>query len=86
MGFARVACAHDVSAMMKASMAFLKAEADKMGPPRLEGLDKIADNDVPVLYFGATKMNNNFALVDEVAKQSGAAAAAITVGIFVVAR
>jgi hypothetical protein len=73
-GFPRTALAHEVSEMMKSSMAFFKAEAEKMGTPKLEGIDKVAGKDVPALYFGPTKMNDNFALVDEVAKRSGVSA------------
>jgi hypothetical protein len=69
-----VAVAQDAAAKVKTSIAFLKAEADKMGAPKVEGTDKVADKDVPALYFGGTKMNNNVALVDEVVKQHGGTA------------
>src|ERR1700730_14007032 len=59
---------------VKVSMALLKSKAEKLGSPKTEGTDMVADKTVPVLYFGATKMNNNFDLVDEVAKEAGGTA------------
>jgi len=32
----------------------------------------VADRQVPAIYFGGTKMNNNFDLVDDVVKKAGA--------------
>jgi hypothetical protein len=78
---ARVHDVHEVSERMKASMALIKADAEKMGTPKLEGTEKVAGKVVPALYFGATKMNNHFVLVDDVATQSGVAS--MTVDIFV---
>ena len=56
------------------SMAALIAGTETLGPPRLEGRDPVAGRDVPALYFGNTKMNNSFDLVDAVARESGGAA------------
>jgi hypothetical protein len=56
------------------AMAVLKSMADKLGPPKVEGTDTVAGKQVPAIYFGSTKMNNNFDLVDEVAKQTGGTA------------
>jgi hypothetical protein len=55
-------------------MAALIAGTANLGPPRLEGRDRVAGRDVPALYFGSTKMNNSFDLVDQVARESGGAA------------
>jgi hypothetical protein len=33
-----------------------------------KGTEAVGGKDAPALYFGSTKMNNNFAVVDEVAK------------------
>jgi hypothetical protein len=56
-------------------MDLLKAEAAKLGPPKIDGTDTVADKtNVPVMYFGSTKMNNNFDLVDDVVKQLGGTA------------
>ena len=55
-------------------MDILKSMAEKMGPPQIGGSDTVAGKQVPAIYFGATKMNNNFDLVDEVVKQAGGTA------------
>ena len=59
---------------VKAAMAALKAGADKLGAPKIEGTDSVAGKAVPAIYFGSTKMNNNFDLVDEVVKAQGGTA------------
>jgi hypothetical protein len=56
------------------AMALLKAEAAKLGQAEIKGEDPVAGKTVPALFFGQTKMNNNFALVDEVQQQTGASA------------
>ena len=55
-------------------MDLLKAEAAKLGPPKIDGTGAVADKTVPVIYFGSTKINNNFDLVDGVVKQMGGTA------------
>ncbi|TYO64274.1 hypothetical protein FXV83_23180 [Bradyrhizobium hipponense] len=57
-------------AKVKTAMEFLESMANKLGPPRIEGTDAVAGKEVPAIYFGSTKMNNNFDLVDEVVKQA----------------
>ena len=52
-----------------ASMAALKDKTAKLGAPKIEGTEAVGGKSVPVLYFGSTKMNNNFTLVDEIAKE-----------------
>jgi hypothetical protein len=59
---------------VKTTMDLLKSMADKLGPPKIEGTDTVAGKQVPAIYFGSTKMNNNFDLVDEVVKQAGGTA------------
>ena len=54
---------------VKAAMALLKSESEKLGPAKIEGTDTIEGNAVPAVFFGATKMNNNFTLVDEIVKE-----------------
>ena len=61
-------------AKVKTAMDILKSMAEKMGPPKIEGSDTVAGKQVPAIYFGSTKMNNNFDLVDEVVKQAGGTA------------
>jgi len=56
------------------AMALLKAETAKLGAPRLEGTDKAADKTTPGLYFGTTKVNNNFVVVDKVKAEAGGTA------------
>ena len=53
------------------SMAALKDQTAKLGAPKIEGTDPVGGKDAPALYFGSTKMNNNFTVVDEVAKEDG---------------
>jgi len=57
-------------AKVKAAMELLVSMAHKLGPPRVEGTDVVAGKEVPAIYFGSTKMNNNFGLVDEVVKRA----------------
>jgi len=59
---------------VKASMEALKTKTAKLGAPKIEGKDPVAGKDVPALYFGATKMNNFFDVVDEVVKENGGTA------------
>jgi hypothetical protein len=61
-------------AKVKVSMELLKSKAEKLGPATINGTDKVADKDVPAIYFGSTKINNDFALVDEVVKEVGGTA------------
>jgi sensor histidine kinase regulating citrate/malate metabolism len=58
------------------AMAALKDQTAKLGAPKIEGKEAVGDKDAPALYFGSTKMNNNFAVVDEVAKEDGRGIAA----------
>jgi Cache 3/Cache 2 fusion domain len=57
-------------ARIKTAMELLESMANKLGPPKLEGTDPVAGKEVPAIYFGSTKMNNNFDVVDEVVKQA----------------
>ena len=61
-------------AKVKTAMELLKSTAAKLGSPKTEGTDTVAGKQVPIIYFGSTKMNNNFDLVDEVVKQIGGTA------------
>lgn len=56
------------------AMAVLKAETAKLGAPKAEGTDKTADKTTPGLYFGTTKVNNNFEVVDKVKAEGGGTA------------
>jgi hypothetical protein len=59
---------------VQAAMQLLKAKAAALGAPSLKGEEAVAGKNAPALYFGETKMNNNFALVDEVQKEKGGTA------------
>jgi hypothetical protein len=61
-------------AKVETAMGLLKSMAAKSGPPKIEGTDPVAGKPVPAIYFGTTKMNNNFGLVDDVVKQAGGTA------------
>ena len=52
----------------------LDARLAKIGLPKLEGTEKAGDLTVPGLYFGARKINNNYDVVDEIKKNTGATA------------
>jgi hypothetical protein len=62
------------SEMVKQAMAVLKSKTAKLGAPGIKGEDAVANKQVPALYFGATKMNNNFTVVDEVKQEVGGTA------------
>jgi len=57
-------------AKVKTEMDLLESMANKLGSPKIEGTDPVAGKEVPAIYFGSTKMNNNFDLVDQVVKQA----------------
>src|SRR5215203_192192 len=59
---------------VKTSMLALKAKTAKLGVPKIEGKDPVAGRDAPALYFGTTKMNNFFGVVDEVVEENGGTA------------
>ena len=52
------------------AMQLLESMATQLGPAKIEGTDTVAGKEVPAIYFGSTRMNNNFELVDEVAKKT----------------
>src|SRR5262245_9574124 len=47
------------------SMADLKDKTSKLGAPKIEGTEAVNNKSAPALYFGSTKMNNNFARSEE---------------------
>jgi Cache 3/Cache 2 fusion domain len=55
-------------AKVKTAMELMESMAHKLGPPKIDGTDPVAGKEVPAIYFGSTKMNNNFELVDDVVK------------------
>jgi hypothetical protein len=59
---------------VQAAMQVLKSKAAALGTPNIKGEEAVAGKTVPAIYFGETKINNNFALVDEVQKEKGGTA------------
>ncbi|MBR0820426.1 Cache 3/Cache 2 fusion domain-containing protein [Bradyrhizobium liaoningense] len=53
------------------SMESLKAMTAKLGAPKLEGREAVGGKDAPALYFGTTKISNNFDIVDAVGSEDG---------------
>lgn len=61
-------------AKVRTAMQLLESEANKLGAPKIDGMDAVAGKDAPAIYFGSTKINNNNSLVDDVVKQAGGTA------------
>ena len=59
---------------VRVAMQLVKSKAATLGVPVVKGEEVVAGKTVPALHFGATKMNNNFVLVDEVQKEAGGTA------------
>jgi hypothetical protein len=59
---------------VQAAMQLLKSKAAALGAPNIKGEEAVAGKQVPAIYFGASKTNNNFDLVDEVQKEKGGTA------------
>lgn len=58
----------------KATIADLDARLAKIGAPKLNGTEKAGEKEVPGLYFGERKINNNYDVVDAVRKAHNATA------------
>jgi len=58
----------------KATIADLDARLTKIGAPSIQGTDTVAGKEVPAIYFGDRKINNNFDVVDSVRKAHNATA------------
>ncbi len=70
--FAGVSSAHAYDP--KATIADLDARLAKIGAPKLNGTEKAGEKEVPGLYFGERKINNNYDVVDAVRKAHNATA------------
>ena len=73
--FANIGRADEVKnqdAKIKSAMEVLKSSAEKLGPAKINGKDSVAGKEVPAIYFGQAKQNNDFTLVDETVKKAGA--------------
>ncbi|WP_291014668.1 Cache 3/Cache 2 fusion domain-containing protein [Hydrogenophaga sp.] len=58
----------------RATIADLDARLAKIGAPRLEGTDMVGGKEVPAIFFGARKINNNTDVVDGIRKDHQATA------------
>jgi hypothetical protein len=58
----------------KATIDALDAQLGKIGAPRIEGSDKAGAKQVPAIFYGPRKINNNYDVVDEIKKTTGATA------------
>ena len=56
------------------AMAALKAATAKLGAPRVDGMEAVSGKSASALYFGPTKINNNFEIVDAIVKEHGGTA------------
>jgi hypothetical protein len=72
--FAGLMAASQAHADPKVTIADLDARLAKIGAPRLEGTDKVGDKEVPAIFFGQRKINNNFDVVDAIRKERQATA------------
>ena len=57
-----------------ATITSLEERLAKIGAAHVDGTDKAGDKTVPAMFFGPRKINNNYDVVDEIKKQSGATA------------
>jgi hypothetical protein len=53
------------------SMERIRAMTATLGAPKVEGTDAVGGKEAPALYFGTTKMNNNFEIVDAIGTEDG---------------
>src|SRR5262245_42700417 len=53
------------------SIGLLKSMTAKLGAPKIEGSERVGGKEAPALYFGSTKINNNFEIVDAIGKEDG---------------
>lgn len=72
--FAGISQAHAQAPDPKATIADLDARLAKIGAPRLEGVEMVGDKEVPAIFFGQRKINNNFDVVDAIRKTHQATA------------
>ena len=56
------------------AMAALNAATAKLGAPRVDGKEAVSGKSASALYFGTTKINNSFEIVDAIVKEHGGTA------------
>jgi hypothetical protein len=59
---------------VQAAMNALKAATAKLGPAKVEGTEAVSGKNAAALYFGTSKINNNYDVVDAVVKEHGGTA------------
>lgn len=59
---------------VQTAMQTLKTKTAALGAPEIRGQDSIDGKAVPALWFGSTKINGNFDVVDVVQKEQGGVA------------
>ena len=69
-----LACSPALALDTKATIDQLDARLAKIGEPKIEGTVATGAVSAPVLFFGSRKINNNFDVVDEIKKTTGATA------------
>lgn len=68
--FSSLAFANDPQATIK----LLDEKLYKIGAPKLEGTVEVRDKVVPAIFFGSRRINNNYDVVDDIKKATGATA------------
>lgn len=58
----------------RATMDALNTRLGQIGSPKIEGTVQVGERTVPGFFFGARKINNNYDVVDEIKKRTGATA------------
>lgn len=56
------------------AMSLMKEKAQALGAAKLDGIENVGGKTVPALFFGTTKMDGNFTLVDDIVKAVGGTA------------
>jgi len=56
------------------AMAALKAATAQLGTPKVAGMEAVSGKNAAALYFGTSKINNNYDIVDAVVKEHGGTA------------
>lgn len=70
MAFSTLALANDPQVTIK----LLDEKLYKIGAPKIEGTVEVRDKVVPAIYFGSRRINNNYDVVDDIKKTTGATA------------
>jgi hypothetical protein len=58
----------------KSAIEALDAKLAKLGAPKVEGVAKVGDKELPGLFYGSRRINSNYDIVDDIKKTTGAAA------------